>query len=413
MTKTELPNSLKNNNKSLRCLLFITWDSDSSNYLESLFFPILKGIQEESGATCHVLQFSWAGTAEVKRIRKLAEGMGLHYIHQPIHRRPLAAVGALLSVYKGVYYIRNYVKEHQINLLMPRSTMPAMMVNRLKDWLKGKQIKVIFDADGLPLEERVDFSGLKANSSQYTFLKREERKIINMASGVITRSKKSVDIHLEAIGKQFAHKFQVVSNGREETMFYFDVNKREQVRNELGLGPNERLWVYTGTLGKSYLVEEMLGLFKLFLAKGNQGKFLIMTRNPDYLEGKVSPQLESHLIVRKGSFADVPRFLMAADLGLSLRSPAPSLAGLAPIKLGEYLLCGLPVLVSRDVGDTEEFLEGQNFCCFYEKGKEEDFLDWFENSEPVNPEMIHAFGLAHFGLKNSVLEYLRVLDFGG
>jgi glycosyltransferase involved in cell wall biosynthesis len=291
--------------------------------------------------------------------------------------------------------------------------MPAMMVNRLKDWLKGKQIKVIFDADGLPLEERVDFSGLKASSSQYTFLKREERKIINLAARVITRSQKSVDIHLEAIGKQFAHKFQVVSNGRDEAMFYYDAKNRAQVRSELGLGPNERLWVYTGTLGKPYLVEEMLGLFERFLAKGNQGKFLILTRNPDYLKGRFSADFESHLIVRAGAFTDVPRFLMAADLGLSLRSPAPSLAGLAPIKLGEYLLCGLPVLVSREVGDTEELLEDKDFCCFYEKGKEAEFLAWFENLDPINPETIHKFGLAHFGLRSSISEYLRVLDFGG
>lgn len=394
-------------------LLFVTWDSDSSNYLESLFFPILKGIQEEGGIICHVMQFSWAGVEEVGRIGKLAEGMGLHYVHQPIHRRPMVVLGALLSVYQGVYQIRQYVREHQINILMPRSTMPAMMVNRLGSWLKRKKVKVIFDADGLPLEERVDFSGLKANSSQYTFLKREERKIINMAARVITRSKKSVAIHLEAIGVKFAPKFHVVSNGRDESMFCYDAKNRDQVRGELGLGPNERLWVYTGTLGKPYLVEEMLGLFETFLSRGNQGKFLILNRNPDYLKGRVSPEFESHLIVSAGAFADVPRFLMAADLGLSLRSPAPSLAGLAPIKLGEYLLCGLPVLVSREVGDTEELLENKDFCYFYEKGKEAQFLDWFENLRQVQPEVIHEFGLAHFGLRSSVLEYLRVLDFGG
>ncbi|WP_373524575.1 hypothetical protein [Aquiflexum sp.] len=358
------------------------------------------------------MQFSWAGAEEVGRIRKLAEGMGLQYMHHPIHRRPLAVLGALLSVYQGVYQIRQYVREHQINILMPRSTMPAMMVNRLGTWLKRKMVKVIFDANGLPLEERVDFSGLKPNSSQYTFLKREERKIINMADRVITRSKKSMDIHLEVVGGHFAPKFQVVSNGRDEAKFYYDAKVRAQVRGELGLGENEILWVYTGTLGKPYLVAEMLGLFEAYLSRGDQGKFLILTRNPIYLEGKVSPELEPHLIVRKGAFDDIPRFLMAADLGLSLRSPAPSLAGLAPIKLGEYLLCGLPVLVSPDVGDTEEVLKGKNFCFFYEKGKEAALLDWFENLKPAHPETIHEFGRAHFGLKASISEYLRVLDFG-
>ncbi len=287
------------------------------------------------------------------------------------------------------------------------------MVNRLGSWLKRKKVKVIFDADGLPLEERVDFSGLKPNSSQYAFLKREERKIINMATRVITRSKKSVDIHLEVVGLKFADKFHVVSNGRDAAMFYYDAQTKAQVREELGLGKKEILWVYTGTLGKPYLVAEMLGLFAAFLSKGNQGKFLILTRNPSYLKSLISPALKAHLIVRTGEFRDIPRFLMAADLGLSLRSPAPSLAGLAPIKLGEYLMCGLPVMVSRDVGDTEELLEDKEFCFFYEKGKEAAFLEWFENLAPINPEVIHNFGLAHFGLQSSIAQYLKVLDFGG
>lgn len=409
MTKESTPITIK----PQKNLLFITWDSDSSNYLESLFLPILKGIQEEGGIICHIMQFSWADAVEVKRIKDLAERMGLHYVHHPIHRRPMAVLGALWSVYQGVFHIRKYVEKHEISILMPRSTMPAMMVNRLWDWLVNRQVRVIFDADGLPLEERVDFSGLKTNSGQYKLLKREERKIIKMANRVITRSKKSVNIHLETVGEHFADKFFVVSNGRDEEMFKYDAKERAQVRGQLGLGKNETLWVYTGTLGKPYLVAEMLGLFEAFLSRGNQGKFLLLTRNISYLESRVSPELKAHLIVRKGEFSDIPRFLMAADLGLSLRSPAPSLAGLAPIKLGEYLLCGLPVLVSRDVGDTEGLLEGKAFCFFYEKGKEATFLDWFENLKPIQPETIHEFGLAHFGLKNSVLEYLKVLDFGG
>jgi glycosyltransferase involved in cell wall biosynthesis len=377
-----------------------------------LFFPILKGIQEESDVRCHIMQFSWADAEEIKRIQDLAKWMGLAYVHHRIHRKPLAAMGALLSVYQGVYQIRHYVRKHEITCLMPRSTMPAMMVNRLCSWLKAKKVKVIFDADGLPLEERVDFSGLKTDSSQYVFLKREERKIIKIADRVITRSRKSVAIHLEVLGGQFTDKFYVVSNGRDEGMFYFDAQVRAQVRSELDLGEEETLWVYTGTLGKPYLVEEMLGLFERFLSQGNKGRFLILTRQAAYLQGRISPQLEPFLIVRKGSFEDIPRFLMAADLGLSLRRPAPSLAGLAPIKLGEYLLCGLPVLVSREVGDTEEMLEGKGFCFFYDKGNEAAFFDWAENLKSFSHQTIHDFGFSHFGLRTSISQYLKVLDFG-
>jgi glycosyltransferase involved in cell wall biosynthesis len=51
--------------------------------------------------------------------------------------------------------------------------------------------------------------------------------------------------------------------------------------------------------------------------------------------------------------AEVPRHLAAGDLGLALRQPTFSMQAVAPIKLGEYLLCGVPVLATRGIGDSE------------------------------------------------------------
>lgn len=38
-----------------------------------------------------------------------------------------------------------------------------------------KNLKIIFDADGLPIQERVDYAGLKENSLQYQWLKKLKR----------------------------------------------------------------------------------------------------------------------------------------------------------------------------------------------------------------------------------------------
>lgn len=389
-------------------LLFVTWDSDQSNYLESLFFPILKGLGEAVGLEAHVLQFSWAKPQEVHRIQQLAASMGIIYSQFPIHRKPVAGLGALWTVYQGVRIIRDYVRAQEIDVLMPRSTMPAMMVNRLWDWLKRGKVKVVFDADGLPLEERVDFAGLKTKSYQYRKLKAEETKMIQRADLVLSRSQAAIDIHLKSIGEQYGEKFLKVANGRDADFFQLDPKSRKQVRESLGLAEGEMLWVYTGSLGIPYEVDRMLALFGRFYAKHSKSKFLILTRQVDFLKGKIPNGLSEAIVVRSGSFQEIPKYLSAGDVGLSLRKFAPSLAGLAPIKLGEYLLLGLPVIASRGVGDTEQQISSKEFAFFLDPENEEACLKWLEGVKDLDPGKIREFAAAEFSLKRAVRDYLPI-----
>jgi len=49
--------------------------------------------------------------------------------------------------------------------------------------------------------------------------------------------------------------------------------------------------------------------------------------------------------------------LAAADVAIALRQPSFSSLGASPTKLGEYLSCGLPVVVNDGVGDVGEIVE--------------------------------------------------------
>lgn len=117
-------------------ILFITWDSDQTNYLENLFLPIFQGIQQQKPWRFHVMQFSWAPPQEIARIRLLAEKASISYLHIPVSRQPTAALGSLWTLAGGIRKIKNYLQNNEINYLMPRSTPPAWMVLRLGSWLK-------------------------------------------------------------------------------------------------------------------------------------------------------------------------------------------------------------------------------------------------------------------------------------
>src|SRR5690554_5492319 len=135
-------------------ILFITWDGPQTSYMEGLFLPIFQKISESENIQFHVMQFTWADENRTASIQKAAEKMGIHYTAEKVYRKPMASIGSLLTIQSGTKKIKKYIQEHEIDVVMPRSTFPAMMVNALKNG----ELKVIFDADGLPIEERVDFS---------------------------------------------------------------------------------------------------------------------------------------------------------------------------------------------------------------------------------------------------------------
>ncbi|MEX2512914.1 MAG: hypothetical protein WD398_08415 [Cyclobacteriaceae bacterium] len=392
-------------------ILFITWDSDQTNYLENLFFPIFKGITKETGIAIHVMQFSWSGSNEVERIRSIASQQGIKYVHHKVRRKPVPALGAYLTMLMGASKIKAHAKEYGIQVLMPRSTMPAMMVNRLQQWIWENNLKVVFDADGLPIEERVDFAGLKQQSLQYRWLKDTERKMVEKADAVLTRSKKAIALHLDNMGVEHGEKFFCVSNGRDPGKFKPDQACRQKIRRKWGLSDEDFLWVYTGSLGPAYMVNQMLDLFGRFQQIEPGSKFLFLTRNESFLSGKIPVHLESAILIKSVPFEEVPFYLAAADVGLSLRQHAPSLAGLAPIKIGEYLLSGLPVIASPGVGDTEDMLFDQRECFIYSDQNQFDhLLKWISTIKEMDPQAIRALGLQHFDLRQSIREYLKVLE---
>lgn len=390
-------------------LLFISWDGPQTSYMEGLFMPIFQEIAKVHEINFHVLQFTWADHEKMDETKRVAEKMNIHYTALPILRKPTASLGSLLTVFSSVKKIEKYILENHIDIVMPRSTFPAMMVNRIKN----RNFKLIFDADGLPLEERIDFSGLKKNSFQYKLMKSAETKMLINADAVMTRSQKAIDIHIGHISEHYRNKFSVVKNGRDPSHFSFDQETRTTTRKKLGLN-DELLFVYAGSLGPQYGLSEMLEIFHQYAEK-KPSKFLILTGNTDFAEKNIPEYLKSEIIIKKVASSEVSHYLNAADLAFAIREPAFSMQGVAPIKLGEYLLCGLPVIASKGIGDTEEILRNFTECFLYDHSLPKATIlaksaNFSENAIFADRNSIAAEARKYFSLDAAAASYLSVLQ---
>lgn len=360
-----------------------------------------------------VLQFSWAPAREIDRLFHLASALDISYFHQPVNRSRGRAWGTLQVVWEGSHHIQDLVVQENISVLVPRSTLPAWMVNRIFSSLRKKGVQLLFDADGFPIQERIDFSGLNPKEIEARLLQFQEKQIIQEAAGVLVRSHRAKASLLQRFQDKSPDSFFVLTNGRDPEHFFFDPGKRASLREELGIQPQEMCWVYVGSLGPAYAYQEMMDLFDRVQEKLGNLRFLFLPNDLDFAKDQLISRFPDRLILRKVPFSEVPGYLSAADFGLNFRKSAPSLKALFPIKLGEYLLCGLPVFASREVGDTEDWVAQVSGIVAVDLQSDQllaTVLQAMETS-PKNPERIRNEALPIFSLDHSLSAYREALDY--
>lgn len=394
-------------------VLFVTWDGPQVSYLEGLFLPIFRDLAEHD-IKFHVLQFTWGDDQHLQRTRGACAEAGVPYETVRVWRSPVS-LGSLLTAFQGAHDIRCAIREWNIDVMMPRSTLPVFSCMRA---LRGKRLPMVFDADGLPLDERVDFSGMQPTGLAYRFLRDIEAQGVRRADVVLTRTRRAADILLARAGAGTPlERFHQVGNGRDASRFtLLDAGNRSRVRHRLGIESDAPLLVYAGSLGEQYCLPEMLELFLNILRCRPHARFLILTGSPEIAVAETDKhaELKGKVIVRSVSPDEVPSFLASADLGLGLRETSFSMQGVAPIKLGEYLLCGVPVVATTGIGDTDN-ITGDIGCLVEDHDREtlEHCATWFVERVLADREGFRArareLGVAQYSLRASVDSYRRAL----
>jgi glycosyltransferase involved in cell wall biosynthesis len=130
---------------------------------------------------------------------------------------------------------------------------------------------------------------------------------------------------------------------------------RAESRRQMNAG-DRLVLVYAGSLGSWYRIEEMAELFAR-VRKRRPALFVVYTRSDGErvrraLERRQLPA--SDLFVKAVPPLEMPRYLSAADAAVSFIRPSFSKLASSPTKLAEYLAMGLPVVMNRGVGDSDQ-----------------------------------------------------------
>jgi glycosyltransferase involved in cell wall biosynthesis len=249
------------------------------------------------------------------------------------------------------------VRRNKIELVHARSHIPATIALALK---RKFGIKMIFDVRGLMAEEYVDAEHWREGSLPYRITKAAERRILAATDAVVTLTERIWPIirEWEGLRGRTPH-HEVIPCCVDLARFRFSDEDRARRRSELGLEDQFTI-VYSGSLDGWYLTEKMADFFASVARRNPKAHLLwLTTGSHDRVRELMSSRgIETRQYsVLSVAAADVPSYLAAADAGLSFIKRCVSKVASSPTKNGEYLACGLPVIINEGIGDSDALVD--------------------------------------------------------
>ena len=344
-----------------RRVMFISYNGMLDPLGQTQVLPYLRELAKK-GVRFTLLSFERAvaftpeGVSRCEELRRELETDGIEWHWLRYHQRP-SVPATIFDVLAGIRKASVLVQRNKIEMVHARGHIPATIALALK---RRFGVKMIFDLRGLMAEEYVDAEHWRQGSLPYRITKRAERQILAATDAIVTLTKKIWPIIREWEGlRGRAPHHEVIPCCVDLARFRFSDEDRARRRNELGLADQFTI-VYSGSLDGWYLTEKMADFFASFVKRNPKAHLLWLTTGS---HERVRELMNSrnvgtdHYSVRSVAAADVPSYLSAADAGLAFIKKCVSKMASSPTKNGEYLACGLPLIINAGIGDSDALVD--------------------------------------------------------
>jgi len=398
---------------TMRRILFLSLDGMTDPLGQSQVLPYLAGL----AARGHQL---WLMSCEKKErfeegranIEAFCQQHHISWHPQPYLRKP-RGLATIIQVRRMFMAAMQLHQEHTFDATHCRSYIPALVGLKLK---RQEGLPFVFDMRGFWADERVE-GGLWDMKKPwyawaYHYMKRKEKAFLTESKHVVslTHAGKKIieEMNLSQVGG-----ISVIPCSVDLEAFADEQRGRlgNEVRLQLGIAPDALVFVYLGSVGSWYMLEEMLLLLKYVKRSRPESHLLFISHSPpDLIRGKAAELglPEDAFTIKAAGRKEIPALLRVGDIGLFFIKPCFSKQASSPTKLGEMLAMGLPIITNGGVGDLDDFFAknevGKLISSFEESHFEAvsrmipEMLDWDKGA-------IRAVAEAHFSLEDAVDVY--------
>jgi glycosyltransferase involved in cell wall biosynthesis len=345
-------------------VIYVTYDGVTDHIGQSQVAPYLVGLAAKGHKIFLVSAEKPEKSSLISEYKKIFENAGIEWHRVQYHKKP-AVISTLWDLYKMNSVTRKLLV-NKIDIIHCRSYIASLIGLSAK---KRKGVKFIFDmrdfwADSGRETRRFDTENNLIHRLIYKFFKRKERQFLEQADHVISltfEGKKVLDAWRRN-GMKITQAVSVIPCCADFELFdsaRLDKERLLKLRTSLGL---DGCFVlnYLGSLGPTYLTNEMMDVFKVLLKKRPNSKFLIIANNDHHLAIKAAKEKEidpQKLIIVKGTKEEIPYLVAQANLSVLFYHPSFGKKACSPVKLGELMAMNIPVIGNTQIGDLDSFLD--------------------------------------------------------
>ena len=332
---------------------------------QSQVLAYLKGLSQTGAYQFTVISFEKA-----EAFKRLQPGIASFCREAGIIWHPLSYTSKppVISTFRDVRRMWKKAKEviaqQEINIVHCRSYIPSIVGLDIK---KKFGIPFLFDMRGFWVDERIDGGIWKLSNPVYRFIysyfKKKEKQFLLHADQVVSLTQNAKDEILSWKLRSTPLRITVIPCCADMKLFEpgkILPGEQQKARAELNISPGVPVISYIGSLGTWYMLNEMMTFAKTFQDRFENAVFMVLTGEPEQMV--LDAALESGLNTADLRIKKVPRDQMPLYISLSTISlffikPAFSKKASSPVKQGELMAMGVPVICNNAVGDTEEIVE--------------------------------------------------------
>lgn len=258
--------------------------------------------------------------------------------------------GTFLNIVILIWFVIRHAKEYDI--IHVRSYMPMFAAIVAKLFF---QKKIIFDPRGLFADE-LAYHGRFILARIFKMLEYVLYKFSDVII-VVSHPFKDYIISKYRIDAEHVKVIPTFSIKKEQISVLESNNFRTALRWE-----DDLIFVYSGAFEKWQLIDEVIQFFILLEKNIKNSKFVFFSRQKEifveYLDDKLDR--DNYTVISVDS-KELTSYLSLCDYGILFRDQDIINRVAAPIKVKDYLLAGLSVIMTDNIGDSSELVRKKDF----------------------------------------------------
>ncbi len=319
----------------------------------------------------------------------------------------------LFFVLLGLYF-RSVFKYDKIifQTRLPKIAIPFVLIGMLY------KVKIIYEARGAITEERSHVTRNRKNKGfkfkiKTAFINLNERLFMKLSDQVICVSNALKYYYIKKYKLSNIKKFNVFPGAADNSMFYHDFSHRDKIRKDLNFTDDDIVIIYSGKLAKDWEIpDDVFSFMSILMSKNKRIKFLVLTPDLEISNQYIQKySMEGSTQVLKSKFEDVNNYLNAADISLLLREDVPMNNVASPTKFSEYMLAGIPCIMSNGVYDFANIIRDTGYGIVlidYHKLEEKEY-NQILNLLKLDRAEISDFGREVLSKEKLISRYYQLL----